>query len=215
MTQVVADHFGDGSGGGYIADAPAGHGVRLGHTVYQQGPLLNLGTDGRQAGKLPVVIGQAVVDLIRDHIDILLHTDLGNGLQLLAAVHHTGGVGGVVQNHALGLGGNSGSELLGGDLEVLSLGGLHHHGHAAHHLNELDVADPVGRGQDDLVSGVDQGAQRGVHAGLGAVGGGDLGGLVLHAAVLLQTLAHRLAHFHSACGGSVLGVVVAPQCRPP
>ena len=49
------------------------------------------------------------------------------------------------------------------------------------------------------------------NTGLGAVGHGDLGGLVLDAAVLLQALAHRLAHLHGTHGGSVLGVVVADR----
>src|SRR5699024_821034 len=119
--------------------------------VNDQRALLDLRADGGQAGELPSIVGQAVVDLVGDHIDVLLHAHFGNGLQLLAAVHHSGGVGGVVEDHALGLGGNGSGELLRGDLEVFGFGGVDHHGHAAHHADQLQIAHPVGSGQDDLV----------------------------------------------------------------
>ena len=91
---------------------------------------------------------------------------------------------------------------------MLGLGGLHHHGHAAHHADELNVADPVRSGQDDLVAGVHQGTQGHVDAGLSAVGDGDLSGGVLQTTVLLQPLADGLAQGHSTHGGRILGVVI-------
>ena len=208
VAQIVADHLGDGGGSGHVADTPASHGIGLGHAVDQQGAGLHVLTQSGEADKLLAVIGQAVVDLIGDDIDVLLHTDLGDLLQLLAAVHHAGGVGGVVEDHALGLGGDGSGELLRSDLEVLGLGSLHHHGHAAHHADELNVADPVRSRQDDLVAGVHQSAQSHIDAGLGAVGDSHLSGGVLHAAVLLQTLADGLAQGHGAHRRRILGVVI-------
>ena len=208
VAQIVADQLGDVGGGGHIADAPAGHGIGLGDTVDQQGALLDLGADGGQADKLLVVIDEVVIDLVGDHIQVILHTHLGDGLQLTAGVHHAGGVGGIVQDHALGFGGDGGSQLFRSDLEVLRLRGLHHHRHAAHHPDQFDVTHPVGSGQDHLVAGIHQRPQGRIDTGLGAAGHGDLRRLIVHAAVLLQPLTYGLTQLHGACGGSVFGIVV-------
>ena len=149
-----------------------------------------------------------VIDLVGDHVQVVLHAHLGDGLQLAAGVHHSGGVGGVVQDHALGLGGDGCGQLLRGDLEVLRLRSLYHHRHAAYHPDQLDVAHPVGSGQDHLVAGIHQRPQGRIDTGLGAAGHGDLGRLIVHAAVLLQPLTHGLPQLHSARRGSILGVVV-------
>ena len=81
-------------------------------------------------------------------------------------------------------------------------------GHAAGHLGHLAVADPGGGGDDDLVPFVHQGLHDQVDAVLGAAAGNDLAGLVLHAAVLFQTLADGLLQRHGSGGGGVLGVIV-------
>ena len=124
MAQVVADDLGDGGGGGHIADPPAGHGVGLGHAVDDQGALLDLGADGGQAGELPVRHRpDGSKSRRRSHRCPSPRTPW-QWPQLLAVIHHAGGVGGVVQDHALGFGGDGGGELLGGDLEVLGLRGV-------------------------------------------------------------------------------------------
>ena len=208
MADVVGHHLGDLLVGAGVADAPAGHGVCLGHAVDEDGALLGIGAEGGEAGELPSVIGQAGVDLVGDDVEVGLLAHGGQGLQLLLAVHHAGGVGGVVEHDGLGLGGDGPLQLAGGELEVLGLGGGDHHGHAAHHLDELIVADPVGRGQDHLVAGVDQGPQSQVHQVLGTAAHHHLAGLVLQAVVRLHAAAYRLAQLHRAGGGGVAGHVL-------
>ena len=209
MAQIVADDLGDVGGGGDIADTPAGHGIGLGHAVDEQGAGLDLLPQGGQAGELLVVIGQAVVDLVGQDIQVVVHAHLGDALQLAAAVHHAGGVAGVVQDHALGFGGDGGGELLGGDLKVLGLGGVDDHGHAAYHADQLDIADPIGGGEDHLVPRVDQGAQGHIDACLRAVGHGDVLEVIVQPAVGLQPLADGLAQLHGAHAGGIAGIVVA------
>ena len=51
-------------------------------------------------------------------------------------------------------------------------------------------------------------ARRGIHAGLCAVGGGDLGGLIVQTAVLLQPLTDSTAQLQRANGRGVLSVVI-------
>ena len=208
VAEIVGNDLGDLVVGGHIADPPAGHGVGLGDAVDEQGTLLDLLTQRGKADELGVVIDQAVIDLVGDDVDVLLHADLGQSLQLLPAVHGAGGVAGVVQDHALGLGGNGGGELLGGDLEFVSLGGMDDDRNAAHHADQLGIADPVRRGQDDLVPGIDKGAEGHIDTGLGAVGDGDLLEVVIQTAVCLQTGADGFAQLHSAAGGSIAGIVV-------
>ena len=95
-----------------------------------------------------------------------------------------------------------------GDLEVLGLGSLHHHRHAANHADELNVADPVRSRQDDLVAGVHPGAESHIDAGLAPLETETSAGAVLHTAVLLQTLADGLAQSHSTHRRRILGVVI-------
>ena len=124
------------------------------------------------------------------------------------AVNHTGGVGGTVEDEGLGLGGDGLAELLGGQVEAGGLGGLHHHRDAASHLNQLVIAHPVGRGEDDLVPWVQEGLQGHIENGLAAPADHNLLGGIVQPPVLLQPLAHRLAQGQGAGGGGVFGLVV-------
>ena len=208
VAQIVTDQLGDICGGGHIADAPASHGIGLGDTIDQQGAFLDLGADSSQADKLLIVIDQMGIDLIGNHIQIVLNTHAGDGLQLSAGIHHTGGVRGIIQDHALGLGSDSGSQLLRGDFEVLCLRGLYYHRNAAYHPNQLNVAYPIRCRQDHLVAGIHQRPQSCIDAGLCAAGYRDLGRLIVQAAILFQPLAHGLPQFYGTRGGSVFGIVV-------
>ena len=98
--------------------------------------------------------------------------------------------------------------MLGGEVEAVFLGGLHHHRHAAGHFDQLIVAHPVGGGEDDLVAGVEQGLQSAVEDGLAAAGDHDFVGAVVQAPVLLEPLGHGLAHVQGAGGGGVFGLIV-------
>ena len=208
MADVIGHHLGDDVVGAGVTDAPAGHGVCLGYAVDQDGALLGVGAEGGEAGEGAAVVGQAGVDLVGNHINIRLSTHSGDGLQLLSVVHHAGWVGGIVEQNGLGPGGDGGRELFRCQLEVLCLGGGHHHRHAAHHLDELNVAHPVGRRQNDLVTGVDHCPQSQVDQVLGAAAHHHLAGLVLQSVVGLHAAAHRLTQLHRAGCGGIAGDVL-------
>ena len=91
---------------------------------------------------------------------------------------------------------------------MLGLGGVDDHGHAAYHADQLDIADPIGGGEDHLVPRVDQGAQGHIDACLRAVGHGDVLEVIVQPAVGLQPLADGLAQLHGAHTGGIAGIVV-------
>ena len=69
---------------------------------------------------------------------------------------------------------------------------------AAHHTDLLRIADPVRRGNDDLIAGVKQRKKRSIKARLGAVG--DDNGVIIkvHAQVFLHAISYCLAGFNGA-----------------
>ena len=54
-----------GLGGGHIAQAPAGHGVGLGHAVHGEGPLLHA-RQGGDANVLLPIVDEPLIHLVGD-----------------------------------------------------------------------------------------------------------------------------------------------------
>lgn len=86
----------------------------------------------------------------------ILGQHVGKGLQLFAAVHTAGGVGGRAEDNGLGLGGDGGFELLGGNLEVVVDGRRHYNALTFGQFHHLDITYPAGSGYYHLVSGIDK-----------------------------------------------------------
>ena len=208
MAEVIGHGLGDFLVGGGKADAPAGHGKRLGRAVDGDGALLDLLTQGGKAGKL-THIDQLVIDLIADDIQIVLQHDLGDSLQLLLGIKHTGGIGGIGQDQRLGLGRNDLLQHLGRDLKAGLLRGVDHNGHAAGHLDRFLVGHPVGRRQDHLIPRIADSLQRNKHIVLGTAAHADLAGLIVNAILTLHPLADRITQGHDASRRGVPGLVVA------
>ena len=137
----------------------------------------------------------------------MLHTHPGNGLQLLPAVNHAGGVAGVVEDQGLGFGSNGGGKLLRSHFKPGPLPRRNHHWLAAHHLDHLQVAHPIGSGQYDLVTRVYHSPQSQIDAVLRPGGHHYLGGLVIQPAVLPHPLADRFLQFRGAGGRGIPGQV--------
>ena len=208
MAQVVAHHLGQLGVGGAVTDAPAGHGVALGHAVDDDRAVFDVLIQRSEGDELDVVIHEVAVDLVRDDIDIVPAAHLRDGLELRAGVDHAGRVAGRVEHEHLGLIRDGGVQLGGGDLEIRLLLRRNDHGHRARLLDHLGIADPVGRGDDDLVPGVAQRHQGNVNRVLGARSDHDLPGLIFQAEIGLQAVAGGLAQLHQAGGRGVLGLVV-------
>ncbi len=88
-------------------------------------------------------------------------------------------------------------------------GGLDEDRRAAAEHHHLGVGDPVGRGNDDLVAGVQRGEKRVVDHLLAAGPDDDLRGLVVEAVLALELAGDRLAQGHDAGDRGVLGLAAA------
>ena len=208
MAEVVAHDFDDLGLSQSVANAPARHGIGLRDAVDEDGALLYLFAQAGHGGEFQPIIEQAGVDLVGDDVQVVLHAHIHQSLQLLPIVHHAGGVGGIVENHGLGLGGNGIPQLLSGDFKPGRLLRSHHHRHAAHHADQLNVADPVGGRDNHLIPGIDQSPESHIHTVLGTGGHHHLGRLILHVEVRLHTLAHRLLNAGQTGSGGVAGVIL-------
>ena len=85
----------------------------------------------------------------------------------------------------------------------------HRHGRAAEHGDHLAVADPVRRGDDYLVAGVNERREGDVDVVLCAARYDYLGVVVIHAAVGLEAGGRGLAQLNDAGGGGVFCLALA------
>ena len=133
---------------------------------------------------------------------------VGQTLQRLIGLHHTGGIARAVDDQHPGLIGDERLQLLQVDLEVVFLPQRIADGDGLKEIGHMDVVEPHGIGDQDLVAGVQEGGHGGVGALAHADGHQDLFRRVLHIVVPLQLLGDGLAQLR----GSVVGGVehIAP-----
>ena len=81
---------------------------------------------------------------------------------------------------------------------MLRLGRRDDHRNAAHHTDLLRIADPVRRGYNNLVAGIEQREKCGVQARLGAVGNDDGVIIKVDAQIFLHAISYCLAGFNGA-----------------
>lgn len=101
--------------------------------------------------------------------------------------------------------GHVGAHHLGGDDEVVLLAAVDQHRLAAGHANHLRIAQPAGRGDEHLVAGIENRAQRGEQRLLGAAGDNNFSGRVFNAIIVVKFITDLLAQIQRACDGSITG----------
>ena len=205
------DVLSDVLGSGGVTEAPAGHGVALGEAVDGDGDVVELRAEGSHGDVLLTIIDEVLVNFIRDDEDVLFQRDLADGEQLLLGVDGTRGVVRGGEDDHLGARGHGCLELLSGNLPAVFGFRLHEYGGAAADLYHGGVAHPVGGGDDDLVPGVEDGAQGLVDGGLGTGGHADLVDVVVQPVVALQLVADGLAEGGETHGGRVLGLALVER----
>ncbi len=189
-----------------IADAPARHGIGLGHAVDDDGALLDLGAERSDGDVLRAVVDQEFVNLVRDDGKILFDRQIANRLQLLAGEHESVGVVGGIDDDGAGLVRHRRAEIVDGGLEVVFLPALHDHRHAARHPHDFGIADPVGAGDDDLVALLQQRLEGVEQRMLRAVGYHDLLGHVIQSVVPLELIADGLPKLRHTGRGGIAGL---------
>jgi hypothetical protein len=185
------------------ADPPAGHRVGLGDAVDHDRALGRLGGDHGQRVRGRAAVDQVLVDLVGDHPDAVLGGPAADRLDLLARVDRAGGVRGGDEHHGLGARGAVGLEHVHRGAEAGRLVGGHPHDRAARELDLGGVADPVGGGDEHLVTRVDERHEDVVQRVLAAVGDHHVGGVDLQAAVALGLGRDRLPQGRLAGRGRV------------
>ena len=148
------------------------------------------------------------VDLVADRDDaVVLAKHVGQRRGLGFRVHRTGRVARRRVHHHAGFGRDGRLEFARLDFVVVVDARGQHHGHAASHLDDFLVADPVRGGEDDLVSGVDQREDHVGEALLGARADHHLVHGVFQSVVALELLHDGLADARRARNRGVVRFV--------
>ena len=189
-----------------IADPPTGHRKGLRESMKKDSPLLHPGQcrDG-VVGHL--VVGEFAVDLVGQHNEIVLHRKGGDLPQLLQRQDRSGGIGREVQHQDAGLVRDRLLQGVRAERELLLGTGGHGHGNAASQQDAGAVGDIAGLVVEDLVAGIEQGAERDVD-GLGDTHGDDdfVVGVVGDGEMLLDVGGDRPAKARRAEIGRIAGV---------
>ena len=171
-----------------------------------------VGGEAEGVGGGAVVEDEAVVGVVHDEEDVLLLTELDHARHELVRIDDARGIVGRVEDDGLGVGPDG-----RGDLFDLGAEGAvfrdHGDGHAAGELHHLGVGDPIGRRENHLVLGLEDGVQ-GHHDGLfGAVGGDHVGGSEALVVVLLGVADDGLLEGRDAVGRRVPDLARIEQGR--
>ena len=163
-----------------VAHAPACHGVAFGHAVGDYGAVLH--SFHLRHGVVLLSVGNHVVDFVAEDEDLRVFAkDCGEGFKLLLGVHAARGVGGGAEDEKPCVWRDGCFELFGAHLEVLLDASWDDDALALGEYDLLGVRDPVGGGEDDLVTLVDYGEDDVDEAVLAASGHDDLVDIVIEA----------------------------------
>lgn len=123
---------------------------------------------GDGAGHLCRGKDQLVVNFIRQYKDVPRQGPTHDLHELAVGIDRARGIAGRVEDQQPGLVRGLFLKHEGRDLEIAFRPGMHGHGHAARQLHHVGIAQPVGRGNQHLVAGVDGGLHEIVEAVLAA-----------------------------------------------
>jgi hypothetical protein len=131
--------------------------------------------------------------------------DLHQRFQLIGRVSGPRRIAGTVENDRLRAGGDGRLELVHGHLEAPGFCSLNHDRGGIHQEDDVGVGDPVGRGNDDLIPGLEKRLSQVIDDELGPGRGKDLRTLVGEAVIPLEFLDDRVLQVRKPRGGSVFG----------
>ncbi len=195
----------DRLGAGRVADAPAGHRVRLRARVDHDGARLDLGRERRDRD-VTALVGERLVALVGDDPEIALDRELRHLGERGAGEHRAGRVARAVEHDHLRPGGDRRPQRGRVEVEPGRLLRDHRHRHPAQEPHLLRVGHPVGARDQHLVPRVHQRHHDVVEGVLRPAGDGHLVRSVLEPVVALELLAHRGAQLGDPADLGVLGL---------
>ena len=186
------------------ADAPAGHGERLGKAVDDHRARAQAGQGGDR--DVAAAVGQLGVDLVGNDEQVVLFDDGHERLELRARHDAARRVVGIREKQRLRARGDRPFQRLGRQDEAVLLDAAHGDGRAARQLHAGDVGDVAGVGDEDLVPRLADGAHHEVDALARADGDDDVLGRVGGAEALLHLAPHCLEAFFNFSAHGVQGL---------
>ena len=175
-----------------IADAPAGHAIGLRAAVDGERARIKRRLDLRRRRELEVVVDQVLVHVVGHHVHMRMpHQHVGERLQFGARIGGARRIRRRVQQHPFGLRRDRAIELLRRQLEAGRHRGLDRHRLAAGEQHHVEIAHPIGRGEDHLVARIERRNEGVVQHLLAAGADGDLRRLVVEAVLALELLDDR------------------------
>ena len=202
------NHAGDWLWRCQIAKAPSCHGIRFAEAVDRDCEVIGFWRDRGNADMLSTIVGEFFVNFVGKDEDVLFSCYFGKGLEFFAGVDRAGRVAWRVDDNHLRPWRHRVFEILGRDLPVVFLGGLHKNGFATDEANHLGIAQPVGSGNDHFIAFIHYRSD-GIEARvLGSAANNHLAWLVIEAVVFEKFLGNRLAEFRNAGTGSVFGATI-------
>jgi len=165
--------------------------------------------EGGEGDELEAIVDEFFVDFVGEDDEVgVLDDDVGEGLEFFGGVGVSGGVGGGVEDEDLGLGGDGGLELMGGDFEGIFFLADDDFVDAAGEFDLFGVGDPVGGEEDGFVAGVEYGHEGHVEAVFSAGAGGDVFGLVGEVIFIVELFSDGGLEVREAGRGGVLGLAL-------
>ena len=187
-----------------VAQAPAGHGIRLGEALDHNDPVPHVLVLSKAV--VVLTVGQSAVHIVAQDKDGLVLEDGVDGVQGLLGVDAAGGIVGGGQDDGLGPVGDGGLQFLRHDLEVVVLCGQGDR-HTALQLDQRLIQAEGRGGDDDLVPWVQDGGEGGEQRLRGAHRQDDLTGGVVEAMGLSLEFGDGLQRVGIAVAGGIVGIV--------
>ena len=150
-----------------------------------------------------------LIHVVGQHPDLrMLHQHIGQRLELLARIAGAGGIGRLVEDQPFGLGRDRLFQRFRRQAEAVLQRAFDDHRLAAAQQHDVGIADPIGRGHDHFVAGIQGRQQRVVDDGLAARRDEGLRRLVVEIVLALELGGDGGAQFGNAFHGGVFGLAV-------
>ena len=177
---------------GAEADAPAGHGMRLGHAIHRQRAALQPGLHLGDGGKAAAVIDQHFIDIVGQDVHMRMRQQhIGQPAQLGRRIGRARRVRRRIEQQPLGLGRDRRFQHGRRQLEAGRGVGYRKHRLGAAQPHDFRIAHPIGHRHHHLVAGVQRRHQRVEDDLLAARGHKAIGCRDVQAIVALELGRHR------------------------
>ena len=172
------DYLGQTGRGGHVPKAPTSHGVGFAESVDGESEVIEILAERSDGGVFYIIINEFFVNFVGEDVDLFVQGNLGECGELIFRIDGACGVSGGVENDQFGHRAHVLAEKFGSQLVAIFGFCRNEDRFPASDANHFRVAEPIGSGNENFISGIHRGKD-GVEAGVfGSAGHDDLGGFV-------------------------------------